>query len=86
MYRLLSLAIERRWRTVPRLLLLLEVRVRVRVSVEVLGVRGKGGWGFEGVAVVELRGGGKVAREARSDDSELAWVLAGDLGEKHGGF
>lgn len=84
MYRLLTLAIERRWRTVPGLLLLLEVRVRVRVKV--LGVRGKGGWGFEGVAVVELRGGGEVARDARSNDCELAWVLAGDLGEKHGGF
>lgn len=35
---------------------------------------------------MELRGGGEVAREARRNVCELAWVLAGDLGEKHGGF
>ena len=79
MERLLAVAIERRQRTVAGLVLLFEIRVRVWVWV---GGGGEGGWGIEGVAVVE---GGEVAR---GNEGEWVWVLAGELGEKHegGGF
>lgn len=60
MYRLLTRSVEGRWRAILGFLLLLGV---IMVRVLALGVWGKGGWGFEGVAVVEFRGVGEVARE-----------------------
>lgn len=81
MYRLLTRTVEGRRRAVLGFLLFLGDMVRVRVMV--LGVWGKGGWGFEGVAVVEFRGVGEVAREK---ECEWVWLLAGELGEQHGGL
>lgn len=81
MYRLLTRTVEGRRRAVLGFLLFLGDMIRVRVMV--LGVWGKGGWGFEGVAVVEFRGVGEVAREKAF---EWVWLLAGELGEKHGGL